>query len=398
MGDLLGGLQVVLEDGLLEVVGAHVLAGVHVDDRERLRVLDDERAARRQPHLPVECLVQLLVHVLVLEERQALGLAVVVGDAVGELGVEVRDVALDLLVESPVVDHHAAVVGVELLADHAHGELGLAVQQRGAAGLLLGGLDARPLVEQAGHVGGELLLRGVLSGGAQDHPVLGRLHPVEDPAEAAALGVGETLRDAVGLRVRDEHHEPARQGHFLGEACTLRADRVLRDLAQDHLLGVQDLLDARVTCGRVHVFLVVLDVAAVEDGVLRGADVDERGLHAGKHVLHAAEVDVAVDLADVVGGTADVVLDEAAPLQHGHLGDPVTDLHAHHVAADGTSVALAAAALLDDLGLDRLAASLRSIAAALLARAATVAATRTGPPAAPAPLALAVPGTVALRG
>ena len=46
---------------------------------------------------------------------------------------------------------------------------------------------------------------------------------------------------------------------------------------------------------------VVLHVAPVEHGVLRRADVDERRLHAGQHVLDPAEVDVAVDLADVVG-------------------------------------------------------------------------------------------------
>ena len=73
-GDLLGRLEVVAEDGLLEARRADVLAGVDVDDRERLGVLDDERAARGQPHLAVERLVELLVHVVALEDRQRLGL------------------------------------------------------------------------------------------------------------------------------------------------------------------------------------------------------------------------------------------------------------------------------------------------------------------------------------
>ena len=63
-GDLLGRLEVVAVDRLLEARLAHVLARVHVDDRERLGVLDDERAARRQPHLAVEGLVELLVDVV----------------------------------------------------------------------------------------------------------------------------------------------------------------------------------------------------------------------------------------------------------------------------------------------------------------------------------------------
>ena len=71
----IGGLEVVAEDGLLEARRADVLAGVDVDHGERLGVLDDERAARRQPHLAVERLVELLVDVVALEQRQRLGLA-----------------------------------------------------------------------------------------------------------------------------------------------------------------------------------------------------------------------------------------------------------------------------------------------------------------------------------
>ena len=71
-GDLLGRLEVVAEDRLLEARRADVLAGVDVDDGERLGVLDDERAARRQPHLAVERLVELLVDVEPLEQRQRL--------------------------------------------------------------------------------------------------------------------------------------------------------------------------------------------------------------------------------------------------------------------------------------------------------------------------------------
>ena len=90
LGDLLGRLHVVVEDRLLEVRRADVLAGVDVDHRQRLGVLDDQRAARRQPHLAVERLVDLLVDVVLLEQRQPLGGGVVVLDPVGELGVERR--------------------------------------------------------------------------------------------------------------------------------------------------------------------------------------------------------------------------------------------------------------------------------------------------------------------
>ena len=68
------------------------------------------------------------------------------------------------------------------------------------------------------------------------------------------------------------------------------------------------------------VLLVVAHVAPVQHGVLGRADVDEGRLHAGQHVLHPPEVDVAVDLVDVVGRAGDVVLDQRPALEHGDLG------------------------------------------------------------------------------
>ena len=67
--DLLGGLEVVLGDGLLEVAArAGELAGVDVDDGHRLGAVDDERAARGQPDLAVERLRDLLVDAVRGEE------------------------------------------------------------------------------------------------------------------------------------------------------------------------------------------------------------------------------------------------------------------------------------------------------------------------------------------
>ena len=172
------------------------------------------------------------------------------------------------------------------------------------------------------------MLGGVLGGGAHDQAVLGGLDPVEDVAQALAHVVGQALGDAVRLRVGDQHHEPAGQRHLLGQPGALGADRVLGDLADDQLLGRSICSMRRLAALLDDVLGVVLHVAAVQHGVLRRADVDERGLHARQHVLHLAEVDVAVDLADVVGRPADVVLDEVATLEHGHLGERRADLHA----------------------------------------------------------------------
>jgi hypothetical protein len=46
------------------------------------------------------------------------------------------------------------------------------------------------------------------------------------------------------------------------------------------------------------------------------------------------------------------VLDEVATFHHGHLGDAIAHLHTHHVAANGTAIALATLTALDNLSFD----------------------------------------------
>ena len=59
--DLLGSLEIVLGDRLLEIATlADELAGVDIDDRHRLRAIDDEGATGRQPDLAVQRLGELL--------------------------------------------------------------------------------------------------------------------------------------------------------------------------------------------------------------------------------------------------------------------------------------------------------------------------------------------------
>ena len=130
-------------------------------------------------------------------------------------------------------------------------------------------------------------------------------------------------------------------------------DRVLRHLHDDRLTVAQHALDAR-PLAALDVGRVVDDVAAVQHAVLRRADVDERGLHPGQHVLHAAEVDVAVDRQGVVGRHRHVVLDEGAALEHGDVRDAVGALvHDHQVAAGRPALAVRTAAPRERLAVER---------------------------------------------
>ena len=128
----------------------------------------------------------------------------------------------------------------------------------------------------------------------------------------------------------------------------LGADRVLRDLHHDRLAVLQQSLDLRL--GLLDLGLVELHVAAVQHAVLGRADVDERGLHARQHVLHLAEIDVAVDRRGVVLRPADVVLDEHPALEHRHLDDAVgVDVHDHLVPPGRAALAGPAPAALQRL-------------------------------------------------
>ena len=285
------------------------------------------------------------MHVVALEDGQALDLGVVVLDPVGELGADGPHVVPHLLEERQVVDHDAPVLRVELLAQDPDRQLGLPVEQARGVGPLGLGLNDVPLLQQGRDVTLELLGRDALGGRPHDHAVPGGLHLVDDAAQPAPLVVTQALGDAEGARVGHQDGEAPGQRHLLGQAGTLGPDGVLGDLAQDGLAGLEDVLDPGLLGGpALDVLPVVAHVAPVEDGVLGDADVDEGGLHAGQDVLHPAPVDVAVDLVGVVGRPGDVVLHQRAPLEHGDLGHVGLDVDADQVAAHLLRLAVPAGA------------------------------------------------------
>ena len=183
---------------------------------------------------------------------------------------------------------------------------------------------------QPGDVALELLLARTLGRGADDDAgVLGR-DPLEDRLEPGALGVGQLAADAGHPAVGHVDQVAAGQADLAGEPRALVADRVLGDLHEDRLAGLERLLDRG---GRaLEAARVVVDLAGVEHGVAALADVDERRLHARQHVLHLAEVDVAGVRRRA--GLGDVVLDQDVVLEHGDLG-AVAGLAHDHDPVDG---------------------------------------------------------------
>ena len=204
----------------------------------------------------------------------------------------------------------AAVVLVELLADDPHGHLGLAVEQR-RLDCRLGrvALDAPPTARAGDlHVGFDLLLgRRSRRRSARSRPCSAWAWPGRGSGGAAC---GCPCREAAwrcrtwslfGTRTTNR---PGRETSWVRRA-PLCGDRVLGDLAED----VLSVLQASLRCLGVR-RLLLLDVVLV---VLRRRLGTARRSWAsrcrrrrlpcpGRTFWTLTQVDVAVDLADVVGG------------------------------------------------------------------------------------------------
>ena len=337
---LFGGLEVVAGDGLLEVAARpDELAGVDVDDRHSLGAVDDERPAAGQPDLAVHRLQQLLVDA-VLDEH--VGVRRPATDPVGQIGCHVGQIGLDDAPGGLAADDQRGEVLVEHVAHDADREVGLAVQQLGRGAPRRRGrplLDLGPLLGQPLDVLRQLVLAGPLSRGAHDHPGLVGDDGLEDALEPGALGVGQLAADAGHRVAGDEDEVAAGQRHLAGQPGALVAHRVLGHLDEHGVAGLQRHLDpARLP---VHAGGVPVDLTGIQDGVAALADVDERGLHAGQHVLHPAEVDVADHRGVRLVG--DVVLDQDGVLEHRDLGAAGALAHHHralHALAAGQELGL----------------------------------------------------------
>ena len=323
--DLLGRLEVVLGDGLLEIAaGAGELARVDVDDGHGLGAVDHQGAARGQHDLALQCLEDLIVHPVVGEEILVPVPAV---DAVQQVRSHVGHVGLDAVPGLLALDVHGGEVLVEDVAHGLDGQIRLGVQQLRRKRLALGRLllDLLPLGAQAVDVVGQLLLRSPLGGGAHDDARTLREVVLEDLLQPLALDVGQLAGDAGHRAAGHEHEVAPRQGDLAGQARALVPHRVLGGLHQHRVSGLQRILDA---LGRtVEARLVPVDLAGVEDGVAAAADVHEGGLHGRQHVLDLAQVDAADQR--VLLGVRDEVLREDPVLEHADL-DAVVLLPHHH--------------------------------------------------------------------
>jgi hypothetical protein len=212
--DLLDGLEVVGRDRVLETraralrARADEAARVDVDDRERLRVVKDQVAARRQVDPPRERRADGVLDARRLEERPLVAVAL---DPLDHVRRGLLQVADDALERPLVVDERSLELLREEVADDAERKLGLLVDQRRRLRLVRLRLDRLPEPLEEDEVALDVLGGRALRGRPHDDAALLGGDHLEDVAQADALVVLEPARDAEALAVRDEDDEPARE-------------------------------------------------------------------------------------------------------------------------------------------------------------------------------------------
>ena len=146
-------------------------------------------------------------------------------------------------------------------------------------------------------------------------------------------------------RVGDEHHEAAGERDLLGEAGALGPDRVLGDLADDDLLGLEQLLDAGPFACRLAPRCPPRRTARRPGRARRSSACRCRRRPPPCRAARSAPGRGRCCRGSGRRrrpGAADVVLDQVAALEHGDLGQLGPDVDAHQVAADRPALALAA--------------------------------------------------------
>ena len=323
--NLLSSFQVVLGDSLFKVAAATgELTGVHVHHGHGFGTVNHQRTTRRQVHLTVQCLRQLLVDAVVVEEVIR-GIPLL--QAGNQVRRHVRHVRLDGIPRVLALNDHRGEVLVEDVTHGLNHQVGLLVEHlrsQHLAGVSLL-LNLFPLRTQTVNVVGQLLLRSTLRRGTNDYAsALGQL-VLQNLLQARTLGVGQLTGNTGHRTTRHVHQEATGQGNLAGQAGTLVTNRVLGDLHQNRIAGLQGVLNL---AGRtVQTGDIPVDLARVQHSVAAASNVNERSFHGRQDVLHLTQVHVANQ--GILLGLGYEVLSQHAVLKHTNLDAAVLLTNQH---------------------------------------------------------------------
>ena len=323
--NLLSSFQVVLGDSLFQVAAATgELTGVHVHHGHGFGTVNHQRTTRGQVHLTVQCLRQLLVNAVVVEEVVSRIPLLQAGNQVRR---HVRHVRLDGIPRVLALNDHRGEVLVEDVTHGLNHQVGLLVEHlrsQHLAGVSLL-LNLFPLRTQTVNVVGQLLFRSTLRRGTNNHAsTLGQL-VLQNLLQASTLSVGQLAGNTGHRTTRHVHQEATGQGNLAGQAGALVTNRVLGDLHQNRIAGLQGILNlagCTVQTGDIPV-----DLARVQHSVAAATNVNERSFHGRQNVLNLTQVHVANQ--GILLGLGHEVLSQHAVLKHTNLDAAVLLTNQH---------------------------------------------------------------------
>ena len=346
-GHFVGSLAVGAEGRLLDVGAARGACGVDVDGDEGFRMVDHDRAAGGQRDRAGVGRFDLVFDLEAREERNVLTVAL---DAADHVGHDVRHELAGLFIDLVRVDEHFADVGLEVVADGAHDEVGFLNNQegrrigaakraafddarldelRGAAAVFLahelilrrsGFGDGLPELEEVVEVPLELFGRTADAGRAGDGGHAARqVELFHGLAQFLTFLAFNAAGDAATARiVRHEDEIAAGKADEGREGGALVAALFLFDLNDQFLTFRDGFADGGRT--DVDAFLEVGagDFLEGKEAVALFAVVDEAGFEAGLDAGHDALVDVG--LAGFAAHGLDVDVDELLSIDDADAG------------------------------------------------------------------------------
>src|SRR6267378_3733865 len=238
--DFLHSFEVGLDDGVLEAGGtfADEFSGVDVDGHERFGVIDNDVAAGFEPHFRAQRFVELVLDAELLEDRRFLAVQL---DAIDELGLEAADEFDDLPVFLFAIDPDGGEIVADVIAKDALDEIQVAVQKRGRFALLAALLDFVPGLAEEFDVGANFFVGGSAGRGSNDEAAgISAASFADQTTQTRAIIGGRDF--ARYTDVVDRGHvdqEATRQCHVAGDASAFFAERLLGDLDDDVLPGLQ---------------------------------------------------------------------------------------------------------------------------------------------------------------
>src|SRR5215469_2624036 len=242
--DFFHGFDVGADDGVFEAIGtaANEFAGVYVDGHERFGVVDDDVAAGLEPDFRAQAFVDFLLNAELLENRRGFGEQL---HAIGEGGLEAADEVEDLGVFLFGVHPDGCVIGAEIVAQNALDEIQVAMQKRGRFAFLGMALDLGPSAGEEFDVGANFVRRSAGSRSADDEAAAGgALCIVDEMAQTRAFFGGSDFARHAGVVERGHVNEEASgKSDVAGDAGALLAERLLGDLNDDFLAGLQQIGD-----------------------------------------------------------------------------------------------------------------------------------------------------------